>query len=107
VRNRTSSVTGLATAGTIRPDVTWGFIWLMLALKLPLAGLIYIVWWAIKQEPEDSAQRDDDGGIKRPERLHPIRPFPRLPRRGPHGDPAPLPPARVRTIRARARTLDH
>ena len=93
--------------GYYPPRVTWGFIWLMLALKLPLAGLIYIVWWAIKQEPEDNAPRDDDGGIKRQERLHPIRPFPRLPRRGPHGDPAPLPPARVRTTRARARSLDH
>ena len=44
--------------------MTWGFLWLMLALKLPLAGLIYIVWWAIKQEPEENATRDDDGGIK-------------------------------------------
>ena len=79
----------------------------MLALKLPLAGLIYIVWWAIKQEPEDATNPEDDGGIKRPERPHPPRPFPRLPRRGPHGDPAPAPPARVRTIRARARTLEH
>ena len=29
---------------------------LMLALKIPLAGLIYIVWWAIKQEPEEETQ---------------------------------------------------
>jgi hypothetical protein len=87
--------------------VTWGFIWLMLALKLPLAGLIYIVWWAVKQEPEDVAKPDDDGGIKRRERPHPMKPFPRLPRRGPHGDPPPASPARVRTVRARARTLGH
>jgi hypothetical protein len=78
----------------------------MLALKLPLAALIYIVWWAIKQEPEDSSS-DDDGGIKRQHRRHPPKPFPRRPRRGPHGDPAPSPPARVRTTRARARTLGH
>jgi hypothetical protein len=77
----------------------------MLALKIPLAALIYIVWWAVKQEPETEA-RDDDGGIKRP-RPHPPKPFPRRPRRGPHGDPAPPPPARVRTVRARARTLGH
>ena len=31
--------------------MTWGFLWLMLALKIPLAALIYLVWWAIKQEP--------------------------------------------------------
>jgi hypothetical protein len=79
----------------------------MLALKLPLAGLIYIVWWAIKQEPEDATKPDDDGGIKRRDRPHPPRPFPRLPRRGPHGDSPPPPPARVRTVRARARTLKH
>ena len=90
--------------------MTWGFLWLMLALKLPLAALIYLVWWAIKQEPEeDTSPRDDDGGTKR-HRPHPRKPFPRhprRPRRGPHGDPAPLPPARVRTVRARARTLGH
>jgi hypothetical protein len=80
----------------------------MLALKVPIAALIYLVWWAVKQEPEeDSAHTDDGGGgVKRPPR-HPRKPFPRHPRRGPHGDPAPLPPARVRTIKARARTLGH
>jgi hypothetical protein len=77
----------------------------MLALKLPLAGLIYIVWWAIKQEPEESAS-DDDGGTKR-HRPHPREPFPKRPRRGPHGDPPPHPPARVRTTRARARSYGH
>jgi hypothetical protein len=77
----------------------------MLALKIPIAALIYLVWWAVKQEPEQSSQ-DDDGGIKR-ERPHPPKPFPRRPRRGPHGDPAPMPPARVRAVRARARTLEH
>jgi hypothetical protein len=79
----------------------------MLALKIPLAALIYLVWWAIKQEPEDTSSSDDDGGIKRSNRPHPPPTFPRRPRRGPHGDPAPHPPARVRTTRARARTLGH
>jgi hypothetical protein len=88
-----------------RRALTWGFLWLMLALKLPLAALIYIVWWAIKQEPDESSS-DDDGGIKR-HRPHPRQPFPRRPRRGPHGDPAPAPPARVRTVRARARSVGH
>jgi hypothetical protein len=88
--------------------VTWGFLWLMLALKIPLIGLIWIVWWAIKQEPDQPSTSDDDGGVKpKPHRRHPPRPFPRRPRRGPHGDPAPLPPARVRTVKARARTLGH
>jgi len=78
----------------------------MLALKIPLAALIYIVWWAIKQEPEQPSSSDDDGGVKL-RRTHPRKPFPRRPRRGPHGDPAPLPPARVRTVRARARMFGH
>ena len=87
--------------------MSWGFVWLMLALKIPLVGLLCIVWWAIKQEPEDSSSsQDGEGGIKR-QRIHPRKPFPRRPRRGPHGDPAPPPPPRVRIVRARARTLDH
>jgi hypothetical protein len=85
--------------------VTWGFLWLMLALKLPLAGLIYIVWWAIKQTPEEAPASDDDGGLKLTPARHPRKPFPRRPRRGPHGDPAPPAPPRVRSTRARARTL--
>jgi hypothetical protein len=78
----------------------------MLALKLPLAALIYLVWWAIKQSPDETESSDDDGGIKR-HRPHPRKPFPRRPRRGPHGDPAPSPPARVRTVQAKARSLGH
>jgi hypothetical protein len=86
--------------------VTWGFIWLMLALKVPIAALIYIIWWAIKQDPEETPPSDGDGGQRR-KRPHPRQPFPRRPRRGPHGDPAPFPPARVRTVRAKARTVGH
>jgi hypothetical protein len=83
----------------------------MVALKIPLALLIYIVWWAIKQEPETPASDEDDGGSKRLSRRHPPhhprKPFPHRPRRGPHGDPAPRSPSRSRTVRARARTLGH
>jgi hypothetical protein len=78
----------------------------MLALKVPIAALIYLVWWAVKQTPEETPSNDDDGGARRHPR-HPRKPFPRHPRRGPHGDPAPLPPARVRTLKARARSLGH
>jgi hypothetical protein len=87
--------------------MTWGFLWIMVALKIPLAALIYIVWWAIKQEPETEPSADDDGGTKRRSNPHPRKPFPRHPRRGPHGDPMPRPPARVRSVRAKARTLGH
>lgn len=78
----------------------------MLALKLPLAGLIYIVWWAIKQQPEETGS-DEDGGIRRPDRPHPVKPLPRLPRRGPHGGLPPAAPPRVRRVRARARAVRH
>jgi hypothetical protein len=87
--------------------VTWGFLWLMLALKLPLAALIYIVWWAIKQEPEQPSSSEDGGSAVKPPRPHPRKPLPRRPRRGPHGDPAPNPPARVRSVRARGRRVGH
>lgn len=99
-------MTRAGNPGRIALSVTWGFLWLMLALKIPLAALIYIVWWAVKQEPDDTHSSDDDGGVKH-RNPHPRPPFPRRPRRGPHGDPAPAPPARVRVTRSRARTLGH
>jgi hypothetical protein len=99
--------------GRIRADrrscgaLSWGFIWLMLVLKIPIVALLWLVWWAVRAAPEqEPAARDDDGGIRSAPR-HPRRPFPRTPRRGPHGDPAPLPPPRVRTVQARARTYGH
>jgi hypothetical protein len=86
--------------------VSWTFVYLMLALKIPIIALLWIVWWAIKSEPEPVDERRDDGGIKRPPlRPHPRKPFPRRPRRGPHGDPSPPSPARTRAVVARARPL--
>ena len=80
----------------------WGFVWLMLVLKIPIAMLLYIVWWAIKQTDEEPASgSSEDGGSKVP--AHPRGPIPRSPRRGPHGDPAPLSPPRVRPVNAKAR----
>jgi hypothetical protein len=76
-------------------------LYLFLALKIPLLGACWIVWWAIRAKPEeeDEQSRGDGGQRTRP---HPPRPLPRSPRRGPHGDPAPLPPPRVRPLNARA-----
>jgi len=78
---------------------------LFVVLKLPIVALGWLIWYAIRQEPEPADEPRDDGGTKRPP--HPREPRPRGPRRGPHGDPAPAPPARVRkrkrvTVRARA-----
>jgi hypothetical protein len=88
-----------------------GFLWSAFALKLPLIVLILAVWWAIREEPEDPTAQDDDGGIRKPDdHHHPLKPFPRHPRRGPHGgaggDRFPS-PARVRSVTARARTYGH
>ena len=73
--------------------MTWGFVWLMFVLKIPIVMLLCLVWWAIKAENDPAA--DDDGGIRR----DPERPFPRWPKprqRGPHGAPRPAAPPRVR-----------
>jgi hypothetical protein len=80
--------------------MTWGFIWLMFVLKIPIIGLFGIVWWAVRKSDEPS-----DAQPVRPTPA-PARPHPRsrLPRprrpRGPHAEPMPLPPARTRRVTA-------
>jgi hypothetical protein len=78
------------------------FIYMMLVLKLPIAALLWIVWWAIKSTPEVDTPNEDDGGQKRwPHGPRP--PHAPKPRRGPHADPPPPPPPRTRTVVARGR----
>jgi hypothetical protein len=81
--------------------VTWAFLWLMVGLKIPIIALGWIVWRAIQAEPvlpEDArADGDGGGGAK-----HPRPPRPRPPRRGPHGEPLPQPPARIRAVADRS-----
>jgi hypothetical protein len=63
----------------------WTFVWLMIGLKVPIAALLYIVHWAIKQTDVDAPASDGGGGVRPPHR-------PRVPghprRRGPHGAPS-------------------
>ena len=81
------------------------FIYMMLVLKLPIAALLWIVWWAIKSTP-DVDSGDDDGGLKTwPHGPRP--PHKPHPRRGPHGDPSPSAPPRVRTTVAQGRESAH
>ena len=81
----------------------WTMFYLFVALKIPIIAAIWLVWWAIKQEPDPSeGVRDDGGAAKRP---HPIPRLPRSPRRGPHGDAALPAPPRVRSVHARGRDL--
>jgi hypothetical protein len=83
----------------------WGLIWLLLILKIPLVALCWLVWWAIKQEPEPEEAAPGDGGQRiRPPYRHPRKPLPRAPRRGPHGGQALPAPARMRRVSARARS---
>jgi hypothetical protein len=81
-----------------------GFLFLMLALKIPLGMLLYLVWWAVRQTPEEDElpRGEGDGGSRVDD--PPRRSFPRHPRRGPHGEPEPAAPPRVRTTVVRART---
>jgi hypothetical protein len=71
----------------------WEFLFMMLALKIPIIYLGFVVWSAIKAEPEADAD-DQDYSIWRPWRHRPAGPRPR--RGGPHGS---RDSARVRHVR--------
>jgi hypothetical protein len=76
--------------------------WLILVLKIPIAALLYIVWWALRDPPLPEVDSGEGGGgIGRGP--HPrIRP-PHPSRRGPHADRAPSPPSRTRVGRRGSR----
>lgn len=78
------------------------FLWLFLALKIPVAAALLLIWWAVR-EPEPEVAPEDEGGSKRPD-PHRGPKLPKSPRRGPHSDLALPSPPRVRTI-ARGRSL--
>jgi hypothetical protein len=69
----------------------WPIFFLAVVLKIPVAALLYLVWWSIHAEPELEELPEEDGGHgfhrwrRQPKR-------PRDPRRGPHApDALPLP----------------
>jgi hypothetical protein len=80
----------------------WGIVWLAVALKLPIAALLWIVWWAIKDPPAVAAEEDGGGSPDRDPGPHPRGRPPQPPRRGPHGAPEPASPSRVRVAERRA-----
>src|SRR5687768_10252938 len=96
--NRPGSLTGVIvplTPGTIAP-MTWAFIWMVVVLKIPIAALLWLCWWAIRSEPEPEpaeGKGGGDGGAGHSPRPH----RPRPPRRGAHAQPA-KPPARIRAV---------
>jgi hypothetical protein len=76
--------------------VGWTMFYLFVALKIPILLACWIVWWAVRSEPDLSEDVRDDGGIgKRP---HAPPRLPHAPRRGPHGGAVPASPPRVRPV---------
>ena len=61
--------------------VIWEVIFVMLILKLPVAYVCWVIWWAVKAEPEPGAEGEPHDGLWMPWR----RRSPRPPRSGPHG----------------------
>jgi len=86
------------------PDTLWELVFLMVILKIPIAYLCYVVWYAIKADPRD---RGGPAAV----RVAPDPPppgsdrFRRLPRRRPprpHGAPARVYARTARAAVARA-----
>jgi hypothetical protein len=78
----------------------WTLFFMLVILKIPLAAALYLVWYAVKEEPEpeESPPSDERHPWRKPPSL------PRSPRRGPVGGAGcqPLPcPQVVEDARAR------
>jgi hypothetical protein len=65
----------------------WELIWLMVIMKIPILYLCWVVYWAVKSEPEHQEpvaslvrSTDDGPSSGRQPRRRPRRP-------GPHGHP--------------------
>ena len=91
-------------ATTFANDTVWEIVFLMLVLKIPIAYLCWVVWWAVKSEPrppEGAAVTvrvgPDDGPrwTRRPS--HRLRP-------GPRGGPTRTYPRTARAALAQARS---
>lgn len=62
-------------------------IFMGLILKIPVVFACWIIYWAIKAEP-DAAEAPEDGGGHRFHRFRRVPKPPRGPRRGPHAPDA-------------------
>ena len=67
----------------------WPIFFLLVMLKIPVFGALWLVWWASKSPEEDPAE-DSNGGS------NPRRPFPPRPRGPQHGPAGTLVGGRVR-----------
>jgi hypothetical protein len=84
--------------------VLWFTLWFMVILKIPILYLAWVIWWAVKDPPEDATGEageqlggadDGPGGRFGRRRSSVRRPFP-------HGSPARR-PARPALARAKAK----
>jgi hypothetical protein len=89
----------------------WTLIVLLGLIKLPIAALM--LWMPFRNDAavstnESPGQSEDDGGSRvlpsgpRDPRPLPSGPFPRRPRRGPHGSAPPPSPRRIRIAASRS-----
>jgi len=70
--------------------MVWEAIFLLVILKIPIAYLCYVVWYAIKAEPKpppEPARVTAALGLDPPDGWRPRSRRPRSPRTGPHGAP--------------------
>src|SRR3954454_23855078 len=65
----------------------WPIFFLLVVLKIPVLGSIWLVWWASREPEPETA--DGPEGERHPRRPQPK--LPRAPRRGPHGGGAAAP----------------
>jgi hypothetical protein len=80
----------------------WTLFYMVVILKIPMAAALYIVWYAIKQEP--APDEDTGGGQRRPRPQPPRRPLP--PRRPAGGaDCRPLPCPQLSPVRPASETV--
>jgi hypothetical protein len=70
----------------------WPIFFLAVILKVPVALMLYLVYWAVKAEPETEEAPDDGAEDHEFRRWQRLPKGPRGPRRGPHApDAQPLP----------------
>jgi hypothetical protein len=90
-----------------RTPMVWTTVWFLLILKIPVAYLAWVIWWAVKDPPQPG--QCDPARVRRPvDGFDPtgsrarrrLLPRPRHP--GPHGTPLRRGP-RVALARARRR----
>jgi hypothetical protein len=85
----------------------WFTLWFMVILKIPALYLCYVIWWAVKDPPVETAGGPSalgGGGIGPARPPRPQTPIPGR-RPGPHGSPVRRQARTVETSPSRAKRL--